>query len=147
MGARNTFKLLVLIIAAGSIWLTGCKKTSPAAEAPSIVGTWAVDSESDVLKTGTAILFDTSIVASGMSQFVFTFNADGYYTEFTNTGITGSAYTLNGTVLSLYDTSGGTNRWIRYTVPALTENRLEILSADTSVTGDTTSQIILTFTR
>ncbi len=147
MRARNTFKLLVLILATGSIWLAGCKKTSPAAEAPSIVGTWAVDSESEILKTSTAVIFDTTIVASGTGQFALTFNADGFYTEFTNTGITGSAYTFYGTALSLYDTSGGTNRWIRYTVPVLTENRLEILSGDTSVTGDTTAQVTFRFSR
>ncbi len=147
MGARNTFKLLLLIIAAGSIWLTGCKKTSPAVEAPSIVGSWGGDSITEVLIANNVVLRDTALFGLGTDQLAITFNANGYYTQFTNRGISGSAYTLYGNLLSLYDTAGGTNSWIRYTVPVLTENRLQMIMADTSATGDTIAQIIFTFTR
>jgi hypothetical protein len=147
MGARNTFKLLVLIIVAGSIWLAGCKKTSPVTETPSIVGTWGVDSLGQVLKANNVVLFDSTVPSGSLVQLAITFSADGYYTEFTNKGIIGSAYTLYGTALSLYDTIGGANKWDRFTVPVLTENRLLMTGTDTSGTGDTISSVTFIFSR
>jgi Lipocalin-like domain len=147
MGTRDAFKLLVLIIAAASIWLAGCKKTSPAAEAPTIVGTWGLDSEMQYGKSNNVFFRDTAFAANSANSFAITFSADGYYTEYTGSNIISSAYTVNGNTLSFYDTSGGQNTWLRYMM-SLTTNKLQLSAADTiHGTSDTIFGVVFTFTR
>jgi hypothetical protein len=136
-------KTILLLLLAPLIYMSSCSKT--ASTPASIIGTWSATTQRQQLLINSIVKYDTTISVPAGSE-VYSFTADGYYTIFTPSGTFGSGYILNGSTLSLFDTSSSIDKWYSVQVTTLSPHSLA-LQEDLFTSGDSIVRYILSFTR